>query len=81
MKFLLLSFTLFFASGNIRPTTKEHATLTKQDIVYICMGSSSYRYHARKKCRGLKNCGGSVKKINLQEAKNIGRTPCRICYR
>ena len=47
--------------------------------VYICTGSSSKRYHSRKDCRGLSNCGGTIKEITMEQAEKQGRTPCKIC--
>lgn len=48
--------------------------------VYICTGPQSKKYHKTDKCRGLNKCSGTIKKITLEEAKKIGRTPCKICY-
>ena len=46
--------------------------------VYICTGPYAQRYHGKKSCRGLKNCSGSIKKVTLDEARQLGKTPCRI---
>lgn len=48
--------------------------------VYICTGPQSKKYHKTEKCRGLNKCSGTIKKITLEEAKKINRTPCKICY-
>lgn len=48
--------------------------------VYVCTGGYSYRYHKSKSCDGLSNCGGEIKEVSKEEAKSIGRTPCRMCY-
>ena len=73
MKILLVSclLSLFAAQGH---------EVTK---VYISTGSAAYAYHAKKTCRSLKRCNeeGHVKVITLEEAKQKGRTPCKICYR
>lgn len=65
---LLLGVTLVF----IPPTHTE---------VYICTGGYSKRYHRTERCRGLGNCRGTVKKVTLEMAEDMRRTPCRICYR
>lgn len=52
---------------------------TPGEKVYICTGSSSKRYHSRKNCRGLSNCGGTIKELTVEQAENQGRTPCKIC--
>lgn len=51
-----------------------------ESYVYICTGPQSKKYHKTDKCRGLNKCSGTIKKITLEEAKKINRTPCRICY-
>ena len=48
--------------------------------VYICTGPKSKRYHATSGCKGLKRCSGSIKAATLTQARNSGRTACRICY-
>ena len=53
----------------------------EQNTVYVCTGGSSKRYHKYRSCFGLNNCGGQIKEVSLQEAKRIGRTPCKICYK
>lgn len=49
--------------------------------VYICTGSGAYSYHNNRNCRGLNNCGGSIKQVTVSYAQSIGRKPCRICYK
>jgi len=51
-----------------------------ESYVYICTGPQSKKYHKTEKCRGLNKCSGTIKKITLEEAKKINRTPCKICY-
>ena len=53
-------------------------TLNIPDIttVYICTGKSSKKYHYNKSCRGLSNCKASIKKVDLETAKEFGRTLC-----
>lgn len=50
------------------------------DNVYICTGSSSKRYHCDPDCKGLSRCSGEKEKISEEEAEDMGRTPCKICY-
>jgi hypothetical protein len=52
---------------------------TNDNTVYICTGTSSKKYHADSKCRGLGGCKGSIKAISKEEAIKMGRTPCGIC--
>ena len=51
-----------------------------QDDVYICTGRSSKCFHDDPDCRGLSNCGGTVKEVSKEYAEDMGRRPCRICY-
>lgn len=76
-KLLLLSMLLFCASVSADVPSKT--TTEEEKKVYICTGSSSKRYHSRKNCRGLSNCGGSIKEITIEQAEKQGRTPCKIC--
>jgi hypothetical protein len=47
--------------------------------VYICDSKTAYAYHSSKDCRGLNRCTHEIKKIKLSEAKNLKRSPCKIC--
>ena len=49
--------------------------------VYICTGPQSKRYHKTKDCKGLQSCSESIKKVSIEEAERIGRTPCGYCYK
>ena len=50
-------------------------------MVYICTGPKSECYHKTSTCRGLKKCSGDIKKISLDEAKEMRRRPCGYCYK
>ena len=52
----------------------------REDYVYICTGGKSKRYHADEYCNGLRRCSGSVEEVSVDEAEDMGRTPCKICY-
>lgn len=47
--------------------------------VYICQGSKSACYHVRPDCSGLRRCSTELKTITLDEAKKMGRRPCKVC--
>lgn len=51
--------------------------------VYISKGNSAYAYHMNKSCRALKRCNeeGHVITVTLTKAKEMGRRPCKICYK
>lgn len=44
--------------------------------VYICTGKYSKKYHYVSDCRGLSNCKSSIKEVDINDAKNYGRTLC-----
>ena len=58
-------------------------TANQVTTVYISTGYSAYSYHARQSCRTLKRCNeeGHVKAVTLEEARSMGRRPCKICYK
>ena len=51
------------------------------NTVYISKGSSAYAYHTKKTCRTLKRCNeeGHVVAVTLAKAKEMGRSPCKVC--
>lgn len=80
MKKLLLTFLLTFALVNISGGERIDQEHYGDDIVYICTGNYSTKYHKRKSCKGLLKCGGYIKEVTRDAAENkYGRTPCKIC--
>lgn len=69
MKHLLLF--LFLIVGTTIPT---------DNYVYICTGSYSKCYHKTDKCEGLEYCSKDIKKITIEQAKQMNRKPCKYCY-
>lgn len=68
---------------------EEKPSKTENDIesygstgesVYICTGESSTKYHSDPDCRGLSRCSGEIEEVSEEEADDMGRTPCKICY-
>lgn len=51
------------------------------DIVYVCTGGYSKKYHNTPDCRYLDNCKGEVREVDQQFAEEKGRTPCKACYK
>lgn len=49
------------------------------DSVYICGSGGSYAFHARKSCGALNRCESYIAKIPVEEARDMGRTPCQRC--
>lgn len=67
---------------DVEPEKKESVVKSAgySDNVYICTGGSSKRYHCDPDCKGLSRCSGEIEKISEEEAEDMGRTPCKICY-
>jgi nitrogenase subunit NifH len=70
---LLLSLSL--CSNFALPITRA-----KSEYVYICQGRYSKVYHKSPTCRGLSNCSTKIYKVTLEEAKKMGRRPCKLEY-
>lgn len=77
----------FFIGGKEEPAPKKRTAVEElrmqpviEEDVYICTGSSARKYHKWKGCRGLNKCRGGLKKMPIQNARRIGREPCKICY-
>ena len=68
--------------GKIMPDTeiKKESTELEEESVYICTGETSTKYHCDPDCRGLSRCSGEIEEVSEEEAENMGRTPCKICY-
>jgi hypothetical protein len=58
-----------------RHTSKRPAVAT----VLICGGRSAYAYHSSE-CHGLNRCQSEVSRVSVNEARNMGYRPCKICY-
>ena len=91
MKHLVLLFAIILMAScsssskkpaDIEPEKKESAAKSADygDNVYICTGGSSKRYHCDPDCKGLSRCSGEIEEVSEEEAEDMGRTPCKICY-
>lgn len=60
--------------------TRSIASVDAVEYVYICTGPYAATYHYCDDCKGLNKCSASVRKVTLEEAEEMGRRPCRICY-
>ena len=67
---ILLHFALNACSNNSDVANNE---------VTICMSKGSYAYHS-KTCRGVNACKSELKKVSIEEAKQMGRRECGYCY-
>ncbi len=53
----------------------------QQTKVIVVMSSNAYAYHKTKNCTAVKKATHKVKEVTLEEAKEMGRRPCKICYK
>lgn len=61
-------------------TSEQPSAPQAGGTVYICTGPQSKRHHKTADCRGLRSCSKDIKKVTLEYARKIGRTPCGYCY-
>lgn len=90
--FMLLVFVLFSCSESKRPQTDADGRILKngqfydrqEEItgeVYICTGRKSHAYHSTDECYGIKSCKGRIELITIEDARDMGRTPCHYCHK
>ena len=72
-KIIRFTFSLLFAS-----TILSFKIIENQ--VFICKGPSSKVYHKFERCKGLSKCSTEIYKLNLEDAKKLGRRACKIEY-
>lgn len=73
MKYFI-PFFLFLMVGTI---STNNAT---DEYVFVCTGNYSKCYHKTDKCEGLVYCSKEIKKVTIQQAKEMNRKPCKYCY-
>ena len=53
--------------------------MNQSQYIYV-LEKTSTKYHSDPDCRGLYRCSGEIEEVSEEEAEDIGRTPCKICY-
>lgn len=53
--------------------------IDRPQSAFICTGPSSRAYHVDLNCYGLQNCSGDIEDMTVEEARDLGRKPCRYC--
>ena len=51
------------------------------NMVYICTGKTAHAYHSTDDCYGIQSCKGDIEEVSLDEAVDMGRTPCHYCHK
>ena len=76
MKLLLTIILICSFSGSTASYSNDST-----DYVWICTGKAAYSYHNNRGCRGLNRCKAKIKKVTLEKACSMKRSPCEICYK
>lgn len=61
-------------------SSKSLADFTPETYVLICQSKTAKAYHSHN-CKGLDRCTHEIVKVTLEEAQQMGRTPCGFCYK
>lgn len=78
--FLIILISLFL-SGLTSAETSLCCVTNDQTKVIVVMSSNAYAYHKTRNCSAVKKATHKVKEVTLEEAKEMGRKPCKICYK
>ena len=77
-------YLIFMTAATLKWMNSESSKNTGNETtfgsVYICNGETSTKYHCDPDCKGLSRCSGEIEEISEEEAEDMGRTPCNICY-
>ena len=78
--FLIILISLFL-SGLTSAETSLCGVTNDQTKVIVVMSSNAYAYHKTRNYSAVKKATHKVKEVTLEEAKEMGRKPCKICYK
>ena len=81
MKTIIITALLLFMNDGSVGVFAPHKIESSVSIVYVCTGSNSKRYHKTDECWGLNSCSGDIVRVSIEKARQMGRTPCKICYK
>lgn len=63
-----------------QPPTEQAIEQPTSTAIYICNSPTAETYHNNPECRGLSRCRYEVVEVTQEEAEELGRRPCKICY-
>ena len=78
-KFLVLA--ILALTAPLATNYVSAAPANETETVYICNGPCSKKYHKISNCKGLGKCSTRVEAVTKEQAKSMGRTPCKLCYK
>lgn len=76
--FALIS--LLISSFRYSEKSRLYKEISKEEVVYLSNGPSSFKYHRTNTCRGINNCSTSITKSTLTHALKNNRIAYKICY-
>jgi hypothetical protein len=76
--FLPLFLSLGIGASALSFASKENKR--EETTVLICKSENAYAYHSHK-CSGLQRCKAEIASIRIAEAKKLGKSACKICYK
>lgn len=79
-RFIIILISLVL-SGFTTAETPLCVSANNQKKVIVVMSSNAYAYHKTRNCSAVKKATHKVKEVTLEEAKEMGRKPCTICYK
>ena len=89
MRTIVLALTLMLLIGcsskegqqeQEQPPTEQAIEQPTSTAIYICNSPTAETYHNNPECRGLSRCRYEVIEVTQEEAEELGRRPCKICY-
>ena len=82
MRTIVLALTLMLLVGcSSKEKQQEQEQVVEQPTaIYICNSPTAETYHNNPECRGLSRCRYEVIEVTQEEAEELGRRPCKICY-
>ena len=81
MKHFLIILIALFLSGFTSTETHLCVNANEQTKVIVVMSNNAYAFHKTRNCSAVKKATHTVKEVTLEEAKEMGRKPCKICYK
>lgn len=58
----------------------ESAGADEKVKVYVVMSDKAYAYHRTRECSAVRRSKHPVKEVSLEEALEMNRKKCRLCY-
>ena len=75
----LLLFALL-AIASCGETKEKKSKKLHYDEIYVCTGRHAKRFHCDEDCKGLQSCRSEIVIMTIEEAEDLGLTPCGYCY-